>query len=103
MRLTAARKAANQYKPGAARKPYEDTHNNSTAGSSKPRINKDMSASPAATQVRKKKSLPKPIASGVSMSIYEDTDVTMGTDIVMNMGPDLADPAVSVEANTKEI
>ena len=62
-----------------------------------------MSASPAAMQVKKKKSLPKPIVSSVFMLIYKDTNVTMGMDIVMNMGMDIADPAVSVEDNTKKI
>ena len=103
MHLIAAWKAANQYKPGASWKPYKDAHNNSAAGSSKLRINKNMSASLATMQVRKKESLPKPIVSDISMSIYEDTNTTMGTDVIINMGPDLTDPAVSVEANTKEI
>ena len=101
--LTAAQKVANQHKPGASWKPYEDTHTNSTAGPSKPRINKHMSASPAATQVKKRESLPKLITSGISMLIYENTNVTMGMDVIMNMGMDLANPAVSVEDNTKRI
>jgi hypothetical protein len=79
MHLTAARKAIHNYKSCPTRKPYEDRHGNSTAGFSKPESNKSPSASSAATIVKKKRTLPKPGASRVTMSIYDDEDVVMGT------------------------
>jgi hypothetical protein len=79
MHLTTARKAVHNYKSCLTRKPYEDRHSNLAAGSSKPKFNKSPLASSATTVVKKEHTLPKPGASGVTMSIYNDEDVVMET------------------------
>jgi hypothetical protein len=79
MHLTAARKAVHGYKPCPTKRPYKDRCGNSAASPSKPKFNKSPSASPAATIVKKKHTLPKPGASRVTMAIYDDEDIVMGT------------------------
>jgi hypothetical protein len=100
MLLTAARKAVHSYKPCPTKRPYEDRCGNLAAGPSKPKFNKSPSASPATTVVKKKHTLPKPGASGVTMAIYDNKDIVMGTaPMVSNTATPATTSNVPIEGN----
>jgi hypothetical protein len=103
MHLTTARKAVHSYKPCPTKRPYKDRHGNSAAGPSKPKFNKSLSASPAATIVKKKSTLPKPGASGVTMAIYDDEDIVMETTpMVSNTATPATTSNIPTEGNHTE-